>query len=93
MKALAACRLTEADQAKFVEAVPHVLSGLDDSTECHLRTWIEVKDQTARDVRMERIPVPGMQFQARCLSNRGEPFDTIDLEIGLAVAPDGDELQ
>ena len=69
-----------------VEALPHLLGGVDDVGELDVRRGIEIEDQPARRIVAVRGAIPGMQLDAADLRDRGEPLDAIDLQIGLAVA-------
>ena len=41
---------------------------------------------------MVRLAIPGVEFHGRDLGHGDQPFDAIDLQIGLAVALDGRQL-
>jgi len=93
MQALAAGRLAEANKPQVFEPVTDFTCGLDDGGKLHIRTRIEVEDQPSWHFRLVGLAVPRVKFDAADLGNRSQSLDTINLQIGLLVVEDGDELQ
>jgi len=93
MQALSAGCLAEADKPEIVEAITHLLCSLHHGGERHVRTWVQVEDQAARQFRQVGLAVPGMQLHRTDLRHRREPFDAINLQIGLLVPEYGHQFQ
>jgi hypothetical protein len=66
------------------------MRGRHDGPEVDVWRRVKVENQAARLLRQERLVIPGMELDAADLGDRNERFDAIELEIWLAIAPDGD---
>jgi len=93
VKALAARRFAEGQQAELLESLAYLERGRDDGIEFHVRRRIQVEDQSPGDLRIVGCAVPGMEFQRSHLSDGGQRFDPIDLHVGGPVAPHLDQFK
>ena len=92
MQALAARRLAEGNEAKLLEAAAQLLGRRDHGRECNVGRRVEIEDEPPGNGRMMRLAIPGMEFHRRDLAHGDQALDAIDLQIRLAVALDGDQL-
>jgi hypothetical protein len=51
-----------------------------------VRRRVEVEDQPAGDLRLERLAVPRVQLHRPDLGHGGQGLDAVDLQVGLVVA-------
>ena len=92
VQALAAGRLAEGDEPERFEALAHLLGGVDHGREGDVGSRIEIEHEATRQRGMVRLAIPGVEFHGGDLGHGDQPFDAIDLQIGLAVALDGRQL-
>src|SRR6185312_10311135 len=85
---LAAGRLEEGLETQPLEPLAHFARGLDHRLEVDIGRRVEIEHQPFRDLRLLRRAVPRMQLQRGNLRKSSQPFDAVDLHIGLAIAGD-----
>src|SRR5262245_910182 len=85
MQSLAPRRLAKGDEAEGFEPRTHFLGRADHAVEGNVGRRVEIEYQSARNTRMTGFVVPWVIFYASDLRGSDQPFDTVDLDIGLAV--------
>jgi hypothetical protein len=85
--------LAEAHETQIIEAVAHFARGFNDCRKRYVRARIEVEDKTTGNLRLPGLAIPGMELDSADLGDGAKAFYAVDLEIGLAVAENGHELQ
>jgi hypothetical protein len=86
VQSLAARRFAEGNKADVSQSNAQFVGRIDHAREFDVRPRIEIEDETARHVGLERLAIPGVEFERRDLPKRDETLDAVDFDIGLAVA-------
>ena len=88
MQPLAAGGLAESLQAQRLQPFGDRQRALDHVAETQVGRRIEIEHQPARQLGLAGLAVPGMQLGGAALARRHQPFDLVDLQVGLLVAFD-----
>jgi hypothetical protein len=80
------------EEPERLKARPHLLGGFDHGREGDVGSRIKIEHKATRQRGMVRLAIPGVEFHGGNLSHGDQPFDAIDLQIGLAVSLDGRQL-
>ena len=84
--------LQKATRPSCFEPVAHFLGGGDDGREGNVGGGVQVEHKAPGKRWMMRLAIPGMELHGRDLRHGDEALDAIDLQVGLAIAFDGGEL-
>jgi hypothetical protein len=85
--------LQKAIETERFQPFAHFAGCLDHGRESHIGPWVEIEYKPTRHLRPPWLTVPRVQLQGGNLRDGRQTLDTINLQIGFAVAKHGHEFK
>src|SRR5215218_7758351 len=86
VQSLAPRRLTKAYKPERFQTLLHFFRGFDNCVERDVWRGVEIENQPARNGWMVRLVIPWVIFDRSNLGRCNQPFDGVELNIGLSVS-------
>jgi hypothetical protein len=77
----------------IVQPFAHFAGCFDNGRESNIGPWIEIEYESTRHLRPPWLTVPRVKLQGGNLRNSRQTLDTVNLQIGFAVAKHGNEFK